>query len=358
MRERTMTGTAKPGLIGPNRGELAGPVQEDYAVVILDGDHRESWEVTRELLAAANCGTVLCRASDEDEIIEAARDADGIIVTGGITARLMASLTRCRVIARNGIGMDTVEATDVATAKGIVLCNMPGIIEEEVADQTMALLLAVARVIVPLDRYVREGDWSRGAAVPAPFIPRLAGGVLGLVGLGRIGQAVARRAAGFGLRLLAYDPFVAQETFVAYRASQGTFAQVLEDSDFVSLHVPLAPHTEHLVGAPELRLMRPHAILINTSRGRVIDEGALIMALQTGRIAGAGLDVMEHEPITEDHPFCRLPNVVLAPHWASHSEWTDRQRQIRPAQEVAAVLAGHRPRAVCNPEVLEHLDLR
>ena len=137
-----------------------------------------------------------------------------------------------------------------------------------------------------------------------------------------------------------------------------TLAEVFQGSDIVSLHVPLTAQTHHLVGERELKLMRRNAILINTCRGPVVDEGALVSALEAGQIAGAGLDVMEHEPIGAGHPLCRLENVVLTPHFASRSDWADEERHIRPAQEVAAVLAGLRPRAVWNPEVLERLHLR
>jgi len=181
---------------------------------------------------------------------------------------------------------------------------------------------------------------------------------LGLVGLGRIGRAVARRAAGFGFHISAHDPNAARELFAASGVEEVTLAEVFQGSDIVSLHVPLTAQTHHLVGERELKLMRRNSILINTCRGPVVDEVALVSALEAGQIAGAGLDVMEHEPIGAGHPLCRLENVVLTPHSASRSDWADEERHIRPAQEVAAVLGGLRPRAVWNPGVLERLNLR
>lgn len=310
------------------------------------------------ILERAGLNVIVSPATDDDEVRAAVRDADGIIDNGPLSRELIESLTRCKVIARSSIGMDTVDSRDIATAKGIVLCNMPGIIEEEVADQTMALLLCVARRMLTLDRYVREGDWARGVSTGEVHIPRLVGSKLGLVGLGGIGQALARRAAGFGFQIAAHDPFLPSGMFTEFGAKQVTLGEIFQDSDFVSLHVPLTPQTHHLVGERELKLMHRSAILINTSRGPVVDEQALVSALEEGLIAGAGLDVMEEEPIDADHPLCRLPNVVLAPHCASRSKWTDEERHVRPAQEVAAVLAGLRPRAVWNPEVLQRVNLR
>jgi D-3-phosphoglycerate dehydrogenase len=309
------------------------------------------------ILERAGCEVAVHHPGSEDEAITAARDADGIIYTGPISRRFLDSLTRCRVIARSSIGMDGVDGIDLATERGIVLCNMPGVIEEEVADQTMALLLVTARGVIPFDRYVREGGWQRREAPAVGTIPRLQGATLGLVGFGRIARAVAQRARGFGLRIVASDPYVSPEVLAAYDATPASLGEVLQDSDFVSLHVPLTPETRHLIGAPELGLMKPGAILINTCRGAVVDESALVTSLQAGQIRGAGLDVMEREPIGPDNPLCALTNVVLAPHVASRSEVTDRERQIRPAQEVAAVLSGHRPRAIWNPEVLQRVSL-
>ncbi len=326
-------------------------------VVIVD-DGLAATPAAIEVLERAGLNVVVSSATEEEDRLRAVRDADGIIDNGPFSRQLIQALTRCKVIARSGIGMDLFDDVGIATAKGIVLCNMPGIIEEEVADHTMALLLAVTRRVVSLDRYVRAGEWAKGGALGEFHVPRLFGSTLGLVGLGRIGRAFARRAAGFGFHLSAHDPFAPREVFAASGVEEVTLAEVFQGSDIVSLHVPLTAQTHHLVGERELKLMRRNAILINTCRGPVVDEGALVSALEAGQIAGAGLDVMEHEPIGAGHPLCRLENVVLTPHFASRSDWADEERHIRPAQEVAAVLGGLRPRAVWNPEVLERLHLR
>ncbi|MCU1490361.1 MAG: D-isomer specific 2-hydroxyacid dehydrogenase NAD-binding protein, partial [Acidimicrobiaceae bacterium] len=277
-------------------------------MAILDPEGNAHGEPVMELLERAGCRVVVSGAGDDDEVIDAVRDADGILVTHGISLRVMQSLTRCKVIARNGIGMDSIEGMELATEKGIVLCNMPGIIEEEVADQTMAMLLAAARCVIPLDRYVRDGSWASGAPLPVSYIPRLSGASLGLIGLGRIGQAVARRAAGFGMRLSAHDPMASREAFFAHGVAPVTLGAIFQDCDFVSLHVPLTRETRHLVGAAQLRLMRPHAILINTSRGPVVDQEALVASLAANEIGGAALDVAELEPLPAGHRLVGLDN--------------------------------------------------
>ena len=257
--------------------------------------------------------------------------------------------------------MDKIEGVDLATEKGIVLSNVPDVFVDEVANHTMALLLSCIRWIVPVSQYVKEGGWGArgpGRRRAMGAIHRITGETLGLVGFGNIARAVARRAAGFDLQVIAYDPFVAREVYLEYGVRQASLAQVLQDSDFVSLHVPLMPQTHHLIGAPELGLMKADAILINTCRGPVVDEQALIAALQAGQILGAGLDVTEQEPVDSQSPLLQMPNVVVTPHMASASDWAGAERRRRPAQEVAAVVTGHRPRAVWNPAVLERLALK
>jgi D-3-phosphoglycerate dehydrogenase len=317
----------------------------------------------REILERAGCEIVIVASRSEDEAIEAARDADGIIAPPVFSRRFIEALTRCKVIACSSIGMDKIEGVDLATEKGIVLSNVPDVFVDEVANHTMALLLSCIRWIVPVSQYVKEGGWGargqgQGRRRPIGAIHRITGETLGLVGFGNIARAVARRAAGFELKVIAYDPFVSREVFLEYGVRQASLAQVLQDSDFVSLHVPLIPQTHHLIGSPELGLMKADAILINTCRGPVVDEQALIAALQAGQILGAGLDVTEQEPVDPQNPLLQMPNVVVTPHMASASDWAGAERRRRPAQEVAAVVTGHRPRAVFNPAVLERLALK
>lgn len=313
----------------------------------------------RAILENAGCEIAVVQERDEEGIIAAVRDADGLYYTGPVTRQMLLAMDRCKVIAASAIGMDTFADFDLATEKGIVVCNCPGVFVDEVANQGMALLLACARWVVPTANFVASGGWSdRSRPRPWGYIPRLTGQTMGIVGLGDIGKAMAQRAAGFGMNVIAYDPYIAPEIFRAHGAQPVSFGRLLQDADFVSLHVPLNDETRHMISGPQLALMKPEAILINTCRGPVVDEAALIAALQHGRIHAAGLDVTEVEPIANDNPLLQMPNVVISPHMASLSEWANAERRRRPAQEIAAVLTGHRPRAVWNTEVLEHLNLK
>ncbi len=313
----------------------------------------------REILERAGCEVEVVAGGDEDAAIAAARDADGIIYTGPISRRFLESLTRCKIIAQSSIGMDKLEGVEIANEKGIIISNVPDVFVNEVANHTLALLLACVRWIVPLHEHVKEGGWGRrdGRQVIGP-VHRLTGETLGLIGFGNIARAVAKRAAGFDMQVIAYDPYVTEIVYERHGVRQATLGQLLQDADFVSVHVPLLPQTCGLLGAPQFALMKREAIVINTARGGVIDEAALIEALRSGQILGAGLDVTEQEPIAPDNPLLGMPNVVITPHIASMSDWANAERRRRPAQEVAAVLTGHRPRAVWNTQVLERLTLR
>lgn len=330
-----------------------------WKVVVLNpwgsfGEHGE-----REILEHAGCAVEVRMARGDEEMFAAVRDADALFYTGPVTRALVRAMERCKVIATSSIGMDQFEDFELATEKGIVCCNCPGVFVDEVANQAMALLLGCVRWLVPTANFVKGGGWAdRARQRPWGHIPRMTGQTIGIVGLGDIGKAMARRAAGFGLTILACDPYIPPETFKAYGAQPVTLGKLLQDSDFISLHTPLTEETRHMIGAPQFALMKPEAILINTSRGKVVDEAALIEALQQKRILAAGLDVTETEPIPDDSPLLAMDNVVISPHMASISEWANGERRRRPAQEIAAVLTGHLPRAVWNKAVLEHLNLR
>lgn len=313
----------------------------------------------REILEHAGCNVEIKMAATEDEVLAAVRDADGLYYTGPVTRKMLLAMNRCKVIAESAIGMDTFEDFDLATEKGIVACNCPGVFVDEVANQGMALLLACVRWLVPTATFVKEGGWSdRSRSRPWGQVHRITGQTIGIVGLGDIGKAMAKRAAGFDMKVLACDPYIPAETFRAHGAQQVSLGKLLQDSDFVSLHVPLNAETRHMISGPQFALMKPDAILINTCRGPVVDEAALVEALQHKRILAAGLDVTEVEPIAADSPLLSMDNVVISPHMASISEWANGERRRRPAQEIAAVLTGHRPRAVWNKDVLEHLNLK
>jgi len=318
----------------------------DYAWPSLDIERRILGEVGAELVVA--------ETGEPDELVSLADGCDAILTNWKkVPPGALDVAPGCLVVSRYGVGLDNIPV-EHATELGILVVNVPDFCLHEVSDHAMALVLACARRVARYARETREGMWR----LDGPGLPRLSEQTLGLVGFGNIARAVARRAAGFDLKLLAYDPYLPREVFRELGVRQVPLAQVLQDSDFVSLHVPLLPGTHHLIGAPEFALMKRDAILINTCRGPVVDEQALIQALESGQILGAGLDVTEKEPIDADNPLLKMPNVVVTPHMASASDWAGAERRRRPAYEVAAVLTGHRPRAVWNPEVLERVNLK
>ncbi|MDR7464042.1 MAG: C-terminal binding protein [Armatimonadota bacterium] len=304
-----------------------------------------SLEVERAVLRAAGAELVAMQAGSEAELAEAVGNADGLLVCyAPVTRRVIERAQRCRVIARYGIGVDNVDV-DAATERGIVVTNVPDYCIEEVSDHALALLLACARKVAFLDRGVRAGRWEARDAVP---IRRLRGQVLGLVGFGKIPRLLAAKARALGLTVLAYDPYLDAATCEAYGARQVELGELLARADFVSVHAPLTPQTRGLIGEAELRRMKPTAYLINTARGPIVHEAALLQALQEGWIAGAALDVLESEPPPAGHPLLQAPQVVLTPHVAFYSEESLQELQRKAAEEVARVLTGQPPRYPVN----------
>ena len=287
---------------------------------------------------------------DEDKLIEITRDADAVLVEmAHITRRVIEHMTRCRLISRHGVGYDTLDV-DAATDAGIMVCNVTDYSTSEVADHAMSMLLALARSLFAADREVRSGGWDVFAACGKN--KRIDGQTLGIVGLGKIGQAVAKRGAAFGLNLVGFDPYVTPDAMSALGVKKMELDELLAVSDLVSLHVPLSATTHHLINAERIAVMKPNAFLVNTSRGGLVDLAALTVALQEGRIAGAGLDVFEKEPPARDDPLLNLPNVILSPHAGFYSEGSLVDLHTRQAKQVAAVLAGKRPENLLNPSVL------
>jgi D-3-phosphoglycerate dehydrogenase len=280
----------------------------------------------------------------EDAMLNLVTDIDAIVAgTEPITARVLDAAPRLKIIARRGVGFDTVDIP-AATARGIPVTITAGVLSEAVADHAFGLLLAAARQIPHLDREVKAGGWDRSPAVDVH------GKTLGIVGFGAIGKAVARRGAGFRMRVLAYDvaPDHAAATALGVRLCD--FDTLLAESDFVTVHAPLSPVTRHLIGDAALRKMKAAAFLINTSRGDLVDEAALLRALREGRLAGAGLDVFHDEPV-RDRELVSLAQVVATPHVASHTRETLARMESSCADAVIAALRGERPAHVVNPEV-------
>lgn len=288
---------------------------------------------------------LVARCRTEEDVLAAAAEADGLIVQyAPITAAVLAGLPRCRVVARYGVGVDTLDVA-AATARGVVVANVPGFCTEEVASHALAFLLAWHRKVVAFDRAVRNGRWDFTLTGP---ISRLRGQVLGILGVGRIGSALARLAAPLGLEVWGHDPYRPDFPPAVRRVS---FDALMTGADYLSISVPLTAQTRHLINAAVLRRMKRTAFLINTARGAVVEEAALIRALGEGWIAGAGLDVLEREPPAPDNALLGLENVLLTPHAAFYSEGALNDVKRRAAAAVAAVLRGERPESVVNPEV-------
>jgi D-3-phosphoglycerate dehydrogenase / 2-oxoglutarate reductase len=303
----------------------------------------------REVLSRVGAELLLAEGSTSEAIMRVARNADAVLVTyAKITADMIGQMTRCRIIARFGIGVDNVDIP-AATKAGIVVTRVPDYCIDEVSDHTMALLLALARKIPFANSRAHAGHWEMPAVVP---IYRLRGSVLGLVGFGRIPQLVAPKAKGFGLKVISYDPLVSQETMNRAGVEKVDFSELVSVSDHISIHAPLVPETDHLFNASVFCRMKPTAYLINTARGPIVDEQALALALDRGHLAGAALDVLAHEPPSASPLFGR-ENVILTPHMSFYSVESLIDLQRKAAEEVVRILSGDAPLNPLNPEALQ-----
>jgi len=286
------------------------------------------------------------------QLAEACREIEGLMATGArVSEDLLEHAPRLRVIANVGVGYDNIDVA-ACTRRRILVTNTPDVLTETTADLSFALLMAVARRVVECDRFVREGHWHYwqwkylwGADI--------FGKTLGVYGLGRIGKAVARRARGFSMRVLYYDivrpsPALEQELGAQFVDRE----TLLREADFLTLHVPLTPDTHHLISSREFAMLKPTAFLINAARGKVVEEAALVEALQSRRIAGAGLDVFEYEPQVQP-ALLALPNVVLTPHVGSASAETRLAMAMLAAENLLAGLEGRRPPTPVNPEIFQ-----
>ena len=290
--------------------------------------------------------------AQHDAFVAALKDVDGAIgASVKITPAMLEGATKLRALSTISVGFDAFDVADL-TQRGIVLAHTPDVLTESTADTVFSLILATARRVVELADWVKAGQWQTGVG-PAQYGVEVQGKTLGIVGLGRIGGAVARRAAlGFNMPVLYTNRNPNPQAEQAYGARRVELAELLANSDFVCLQVPLTPETHHLIGAAELRAMKKSAILINASRGATVDEAALIEALQAGTIHGAGLDVFETEPLAADSPLLSLPNVVALPHIGSATHETRHAMALNAAENLVAALDGTLTRNVVNRDVL------
>lgn len=315
------------------------------------------YEYEMEALAPIGAEIIEVAVKTDEEFVKAARDADAIYAKGRpITKSIIDGLERCKVITLGSVGSDSVDVR-AATAKCIPVTNVPDTFIEEVADHAMMLLLATYRRLTLMDKWVREGRWREGRPYLHGF-PRLMGQTLGFIAFGHVPRAVATRAKAFGLRMLAYDPYVEELVMTQYGVEPVGLKDLLQRSDIVSMHAPSTPDAHHMLREEHFRLMKREALFINTGRGPTVEEPALIRALQEGWIAGAGLDVLETEPVDSTNPLLKMDNVTLTPHVASASSRFDPERRRRVGTEIALVLSGRWPRSCVNPSVLEKCGLQ
>lgn len=310
-----------------------------------------------EALELIDAEIVEIPAGSENEFIAAANDADALYAKGRqITKRMIDGLERCKVIACGSVGVDYVDVA-AATAKGIPVTNVPDTFIEEVAEHAVTLMLASWRHLVVQDGLVRNQRWSEGRPMLLK-LPRFMGQTVGFISFGRVARATAKRLRAFGVRMLAYDPFVEELKMSDYGVEAATLDEVLSQSDFVSMHAPATPEAQGMLKEQHFRRMKKTAHFINTGRGPTVDEAALIKALQEGWIAGAALDVLAKEPPDPNNPLLKMDNVILTAHVASASTRFDPARRRRVGMELAAVLTGRWPRSCVNPSVLAKTELR
>jgi D-3-phosphoglycerate dehydrogenase / 2-oxoglutarate reductase len=327
--------------------------------------HREGWKVPGRVVYAGRAGgqvdpenpthaallaqgVELSVAPFKDAagaVTSEVADAD-VIITGGLPlgAAEAAQLPKTRLVLRPYVGYDDIDV-DAFTAQGILFANVPDAFSEEVANHALCLLLAANQQLLIGDRYVRSGEWEKRRGRPdwKPPIRRLSAETLGIVGFGVIARMVARRAAPFGFRMLAYDPYLTQEDATPYGVTLVPLEQLLAESDLVTVHTFLAPATRHLINRERLLAMKPGAYLINTARGPIVDEAALIDVLRQGHLGGAALDVTEVEPLAAGSPLIELENVILTPHMASASVEGGQALRRRVAEIAGDVALGQLP---------------
>lgn len=288
-----------------------------------------------------------------DELDRLLDGVDGVLslVTDRIDGDLLDRHPGLKVISNFAVGYDNVDV-DAATTRGIPVCNTPGVLTEATAELAFSLLMATARRIPESVQYVKDGKWQTWG--PLLLLgANVTGATIGIVGFGRIGQAVAKMASGFGMTILAHDRSPETKNTHGLDVRFVDMDTLLAEADFVTLHVAYSPETHHLIAADALRQMKSTAILINTSRGPVVDTDALVAALENGEILAAGLDVTDPEPLPADHPLVHMDNCVVLPHIGSATVQSRDAMATLAARNLVAVLDGRRPEAIVNPEVLD-----
>ncbi len=315
--------------------------------VVYCGSNEVPQELIRGYLKEIDAELVLANPKSDAEVAEAGKNADAMIFHGSIplSRDTIFKLDKCRIVCRTGVGVDRMDL-QAAAEKGLIVSNAAGCNSIEVAEQTIGLLLTMARKILRMNNYVHEGKWVRHTAALHAYrgeVRRVTGQTLGIIGLGNVGRQVAPRARGVGLNVQAYDPCLAPHIAAGLNVPLVPLEQLLRTSDFVSLHAPLYKETRGIINAETLKLMKPTAYLINAARGPLVDTNALMDALEEGRLAGAALDVTDPEPLPANHPLLELDNVIVTCHTAANSNESYIACQSHAVQEVVRVLKGQAP---------------
>lgn len=309
------------------------------------------FEIERSIVEPAGGRVLVQRAASQDERAAILKDAQCVLVGGApIDRALLERLPALELIIRYGVGLDTLDIP-AATEHGVLVAHYPDFCQPEVANHALMLLLAVARKLVPHDRSIRAGAY-RG--VPLPVSAPLTGETLGLVSFGNIGRQMAKRVQALDMRVLAYDPYLDDAVFAQHGVDRApSLEALLDEADHVSIHAPLTPETHHMFSREQFAQMKPTAILVNTARGPIVDEAALVEALRAGQIAGAGLDVFEREPLTPDSPLLEFENVALTPHSAFYSEQSNHHIKERIGQTIVEYMNGRWPSMATLPNRAE-----
>lgn len=316
-----------------------------YKIVAMTDNVNRSYEVESEVLAKIGGDLIVSDCKEVKDVIELCKDADGIMTEyAPINAEVVRHLERCKVISRYGVGYDNVDVK-ACTEKKIYVANVPDYCAEEVSDHALALMMACTRQIAYRDRMIRSGKWD----IKGEPIHRITGKTFAFLGFGTIARCLLRKIKGFGFnRILVYDPYINADKVKELGAEQVSLSTVLREADFISIHMPATESTRCLIGHKELHAMKPSAILVNTSRGTIVDEKALISALKEKTILCAGLDVLEHEPIGTENPLIRLDNCIITDHvgWCSEEARVELKRKV--AENVRDALEGRRPKYAVN----------
>ncbi len=308
-------------------------------------------------LAQAGARLEIAQCRSEAETLAVAGDADLVMIQSLrplLTESAIAQLPRCRALMRLGLGYDSIDVA-AATRQGIPVSNVVDWCDDEVAEHAIALLFACIRRLAPLDQAMHRGRWAKEIGLPTA---RISGKTLGLVAFGRVARMVARKLSGFGLRLIVWSESTSPEAARRYGVELVSLDELLRSSDFISLHSALTPEREHLIGPDELTLLKPGAILINTARGGLIDEAALIDALKRGKLGAAGLDVFETEPLAVDSPLASMDHVLLTPHMASFSSEAVDTLYEKSARIAANLLQSRWVHTIVNPDVRPQAEKR